>query len=772
MVAPTIGYYLSNVSINWTTIINNVNLYVLPRIISPGYFVIQDQLGFPALLAFIAVFLLIFSISYGAIALFLSPEKFERVKRLAIIGSVALAIIGAEGIGFLAQLFEYAAILFSAAILGALLLAAVFLLIYAWRAGRKFEHEIAAGQFSAEKERRSIEKQLMDTKKQYEVAKKEFKDLEKAIKSHTFQTFYGTLLKIKKDLEATLQYISENIIDTANRLIEQPEVQFQEDAEKKIKNEIRGFAGEIHNNLTTIVGHIASFKGNNNNLTKYITDDSLKNKIDNVNNKLDDVERKINQIDQEIYNIANSKDIPADIKTKISSINNNIENIKKDLEEVEKTLDEAIKEFDENYELKKLQEDIKNKIKNIIDIDNIDINKLESIKSKIEEILRNMLKEVRDIHNDLVDIQNYIKQAYYQEYNSEQNFKNIVDALNKLNQDQNNKEQKLKDVISNLEKLIGEINEIIEKMIRINEKLSVELKEDIFRNDQFIEELGKDIENIALLIRNIHNIVNSQISNNKKLTEIIEQDLKDLHNDISQEIQALIDIKNRIQYDNKIEEKIKDFKGRKLIDKNYNVKNDKFKDLNSKLTELKTQIDELNNIIQKFQNIIQKEDQEIMKDIQKLRVEIINTWNAMKNVYTNNLHKILHEEKDLFISTINKPFEEISEKIRRLEEKVSDMEKIKDLPTRKQYYTWLASAITEAIREANNSIISDIGKQLDTLEQEADDEYKRNAIKSLKIELNREIEKINSEIAAIYQKLSAKADESVAAHLTYLQGLR
>ena len=287
---------------------------------------------------------------------------------------------------------------------------------------------------------------------------------------------------------------------------------------------------------------------NNNNDNNNNNNKILENKINNLEKIIKNLEKKINQLTNEN-------------KTLSKNFTNIEEKQKKDTNELNKRIDSISTQTNFNIisESPKIQTDQNENLKSLkSDENNNNNNNFENLYKRfffIDDKIKK-LEESNSTTNQNLNELNYVQKKH------EQNFEEINNRLNQLENNNNNKEE-----IENLQSNISEIEKTLknhENRIKTNEEnilklLSNNLEINNIQNenlpsDQF-DILLKNIKNLTDRINSIENEINKILEDNKNKNQNIQKIINELNNkansteilNINEKIDELENIQNNIR---------------------------------------------------------------------------------------------------------------------------------------------------------------------------------------------------------------------------------
>ena len=287
---------------------------------------------------------------------------------------------------------------------------------------------------------------------------------------------------------------------------------------------------------------------NNNNDNNNNNNKILENKINNLEKIIKNLEKKINQLTNEN-------------KTLSKNFTNIEEKQKKDTNELNKRIDSISTQTNFNIisESPKIQTDQNENLKSLkSEENNNNNNNFENLYKRfffIDDKIKK-LEESNSTTNQNLNELNYVQKKH------EQNFEEINNRLNQLENNNNNKEE-----IENLQSNISEIEKTLknhENRIKTNEEnilklLSNNLEINNIQNENLpsgqFDILLKNIKNLTDRINSIENEINKILEDNKNKNQNIQKIINELNNkansteilNINEKIDELENIQNNIR---------------------------------------------------------------------------------------------------------------------------------------------------------------------------------------------------------------------------------
>jgi len=358
--------------------------------------------------------------------------------------------------------------------------------------------------------------------------------------------------------------------------------------------------------------------------------------VKNFNNRILEIKRSLNNFvnKEEFYN-------------QLKALRKELENVEKILNNYKEILNEDLLDKVRYLNDLKIKVDVlENNQKNFVDYSAIvnikskinklelDINSLSNKITKYEDVINNIIKELRNKVEDLTDKLNKIENSYTN-INIFNDLKAKVDNLTNL----------LSKTIDNLSRDLLQYNKISEIISEIKEK-------DLYNINIKLEEIEKKYE------EKYHEISN-KISNMNYLLQLTNDDIKNI-----KQFRAYEELYNKyINFENR-------------LNSTYAL----FEELNNLVADLRLKINEINKIeeINEKYNKLEESLNNIKEEIRKIKLELYDSKDILESIlsdYENLMNKIKKIEN--FIDLAN--FEYIINEIEKIKIVENDIKNIKRL---------------------------------------------------------------------------------------------
>ena len=461
----------------------------------------------------------------------------------------------------------------------------------------------------------------------------------------------------------------------------------------------------------------------------------------------------VNSIEANIQNSAsreneNPKEILDNLKSEINSVIISLNNSNKaDFTETKEKIGEL------KNEIEKTQEEIKasfaDEMNNLKTGYDILIGNVNNIKTALDSTISAETYDIKEQNNKLIDDINSIKES-------------LENSINKA-------DLNLKDYFDDTKRSVNSIQAFIENL---NETAKTN-KEDIETSIQELKaeniEAKSDVENkIQQLLE--------QISNNKNIETINEDDLQKLKEALIQEFENLSSSKNEVLY-NELktifdEEKIEGIKNSIVYALNNSSDSRKngiiekieenTNNINENIDNAKNQINSIKeNIISSIENkeeLIQNSISNLKNDVQNAKNEISNNAQGlidqlkqeMEDIKASLTSKISANDNSELIETLMNSFEE------KMQEKVSVLEGVIDNSLNN-----LDEKTIEAINRTNEDYKKALDNRVDFIIEKLQAEYEDKLTDIQKLIDNRIYEIINHNNEIIKDELKLRADSTL-----------
>ena len=526
-------------------------------------------------------------------------------------------------------------------------------------------------------------------------------------------------------------------------------------------NEVTNYCDENNSKINSL-----SEKYNSDfDLIKNFYDNVVKKGNLNISNKINDIQNDLTETTNTINNNENNANLLLNEMTEL--INNLIiklemkqESLNKLFNEKQSIINEKINSDEKNTNLiSELNKDINSYKEKLVQKDSIIQSHVEqelSMNNTIDEIFK-----LLDINNENINKLNSIysndMSSFTKYYNNVilTTFKNIINKLNNNDTD------------------INEVKELIKSSELVIDDLSIKYKQ---LNDNYFEKccnLLKSISNLEIRNKLLNEKVNTNSVNETKYEEKIKflenenQTLKDQNKNLSQSNELNISNINKLKKDieknsaittdlnNSVLDYINQLKEKDSVIDNFKTEqnkiNLKLKDLENNNVNITSTLDEKNNIINTLQNennrqnkLIEEINKKNMALLQEIQNEKNNHQSLIEESHTNNskinemnekMSKLFSEisEKNSIINKLNNEQSTLSQQMNEmLEFKNNYMSKINEKENE-------ISTLQSSANELNTKLL-DNNKQIDLLLNES--QVKNNEIS----ELNDIIQKNNQDL--------------------------